>query len=644
MSLPRTTNDPQPRQLRLEATTTLDLEAAGEGGTTLPRFRMVAYTGTPMRVAGWRQPVVIDLAGLSIPSQTRPIRFGHNPLSGVGHTDAVRVEGGQLIATGVVSRDTPEAREVVTSAKNGFPWQASVGASVEEYEVIKDDQQVLVNGQSYTGPLIVVRKATLGEISFVDLGADNKTSASIAAMQWENHMNDDRTIQDKPSETAAEVIARAKRERERCDAIRALVEEAASVRGADLATLEGIAAKAEQEGWTVQQTELAILRATRPRVPTPKEPTITRPVLECALAMAMGVSDETLAKDRDYGERVVEAAWPMRRAGLRGVIAAALHQLGRHAPHGGSDLYRTVLDVQAAGGFSTINVPGIIGASANKLLLQSFLAVQATYDIIAEQRDFANFHAHDIYRLDHLGEFARVPSDGELKHGHLAETQYSNQLSTYGQMLTLPRTAIINDDLGAFEQLIESLARKARLAAEKALYLLVCEVSDSFYTTARNNRHTTNPLGVAGLSVAEAAMLGQADAGGDPIYATPRYLLVPPALRWLADTLYTSATIQTTTSVDKGRPVDNPYRGRFEVVSSPYLAASSIPGSSSTTWYLLADPSLIPAFQIAYLDGQRSPVIETADAEFSVLGMSMRCYWDFGVARLDYRGASKSTA
>ena len=74
----------------------LDAAAAGEGGPALPRFRMVAYTGGPMRVAGWRYPVVVDLAGLAIPSQSRPIRFGHDPLSGVGHTDAIRVEQGQL--------------------------------------------------------------------------------------------------------------------------------------------------------------------------------------------------------------------------------------------------------------------------------------------------------------------------------------------------------------------------------------------------------------------------------------------------------------------------------------------------------------------------------------------------------------------
>jgi hypothetical protein len=135
-------------QLSISATAVFDIDASADGSTpaALPKFRMVAYTGGPMRVSGWRYPVIIDLAGMSIPSQSRPIRFGHDPLSGVGHTDAIRVESGQLIATGVVSRDTPAAREVVVSSKNGFPWQASVGAGVDEFEFVKEGQKVTVNG------------------------------------------------------------------------------------------------------------------------------------------------------------------------------------------------------------------------------------------------------------------------------------------------------------------------------------------------------------------------------------------------------------------------------------------------------------------------------------------------------------------
>ncbi|MFM8223961.1 MAG: hypothetical protein ACKOJF_34095, partial [Planctomycetaceae bacterium] len=86
-----------------------------------------------------------------------------------------------LVATGVISRDTPIAREVVTSSKNGFPWQASVGAAVEEFEFIRESQSVTVNGRAWPGPVNVVRRSTLGEISFVDLGADGATTASVLA-------------------------------------------------------------------------------------------------------------------------------------------------------------------------------------------------------------------------------------------------------------------------------------------------------------------------------------------------------------------------------------------------------------------------------------------------------------------------------
>jgi hypothetical protein len=270
--------------------------------------------------------------------------------------------------------------------------------------------------------------------------------------------------------------------------------------------------------------------------------------------------------------------------------------------------------------------------------------VQATYDMIAQQADFANFHTHSIYRLDHMGDYSKVGADGQLKHGNLAESTYSNKLDTYGQMLQLPRQAIINDDLNAFVSLITTLARKGRLAVEKALYALVMESANSFYTSQRGNLNTGAALSITSLGVAEAGLMNQKDANGDPIYAMARYLLVPPALKFLADSIFTSAVLNETTTADKGRPSDNPFRGRFGVVSSPYLQLAALGGSSATTWYLLADPNVLPAFQVAYLNGRRAPVVETADTTFNSLGLQMRSYWDFGVARIDYRGAQKNTA
>lgn len=55
--------------------------------------------------------------------------------------------------------------------------------------------------------------------------------------------------------------------------------------------------------------------------------------------------------------------------------------------------------------------------------------------------------------------------------------------------------------------------------------------------------------------------------------------------------------------------------------------------SPASGWHLLADPNMLPAFQVAYLTGRRSPTIESSDAEFNPLGIQLRAYFAFGVAQ-----------
>jgi hypothetical protein len=86
----------------------------------------------------------------------------------------------------------------------------------------------------------------------------------------------------------------------------------------------------------------------------------------------------------------------------------------------------------------------------------------------------------------------------------------------------------------------------------------------------------------------------------------------------------------------------NPHQGKFRVEVSRYLANTSYTGNSAKAWYLFAEPSDLPVIEVAFLNGQEAPTIETADADFNVLGVQMRGYHDFGVALQDPRGAIKS--
>jgi hypothetical protein len=88
--------------------------------------------------------------------------------------------------------------------------------------------------------------------------------------------------------------------------------------------------------------------------------------------------------------------------------------------------------------------------------------------------------------------------------------------------------------------------------------------------------------------------------------------------------------------------VSNPHQGKFRVEVSRYLSNSQYTGNSAKAWYLLAEPTDLPAIEVAFLNGLGAPTIETADADFNVLGVQMRGYHDFGVALQDPRGGLKS--
>lgn len=625
------------------------VEGSGEQERALPRFKMLAYTGGAMRVSGWRHPVVLDLAGLAIPSQRRPIRFAHDPAAGVGHTDAIKVEGGHLIADGMISRDTAAAREIIVSSRNGFPWQASVGASVEEFEFIRESQKATVNGQEFTGPINVVRRATLGEISFVDLGADGRTSASVGiAAQGASAGDGDgagaggETPTALTAATAAAIRAEAFAETTRIAAVRRVC----------AGRFPEIEAKAIGEGWDATRTELEVLRAARPQAPSAPaihaaDHTVTAAVLQAACLLTAKLDDVEkvceapaleAASRRFRGgiglqELLLEAAWANGYTGRnfrdsRAVLRAAFGGGG-----GGSS-------VEA--GFSTIDVGGILSSVANKFLLEGFFSVERVWRSICAVRNVSDFKTVTSYRLIGRDQYEQVAPGGELKHGTLGEESYSNKADTYGLMLSIDRRDLINDDLGAITTVPRKLGRGSGLKINDVFWSTF--LANAGFFTAGNKNYLAGAdtaLSIDGLTKAEVAFMDQVDADGKPIGIMPSVMLVPTALSAMATQLYKSLEFRDTTANTRF-PVANPHQGKFRAEVSRYLANAQYPGYSAKAWYLLADPSDLPVIEVAFLNGQESPTIETADADFNVLGVQMRGYHDFGVALQDPRGGVKS--
>jgi hypothetical protein len=131
------------------------------------------------------------------------------------------------------------------------------------------------------------------------------------------------------------------------------------------------------------------------------------------------------------------------------------------------------------------------------------------------------------------------------------------------------------------------------------------------------------------------------DSDGKPTGVMPSILLVPTALSAMGTQLYKSVELRDTAPNAKF-PIANPHQGKFRIEVSRYLSNALYTGNSAKAWYLLAEPSDLPVIEVAFLNGNESPTVETAEADFNQLGIRMRGYHDFGVNLQDPRGGVKS--
>jgi len=661
------------------------IEAAApstEDGTdeSLPRFSMVAYTGGPIRTLGFAYPVVVNLDGMKIPTQRRPVRFQHSAFEGVGHTERIAVENGKLLADGVVSRDTTAAQEIVVSGKKGFPWQASIGASVDELEFIKRDVAVTVNGRKFKGPIYIAHKTTLNEISFVDLGADQQTRARIAAQHLKetqampdahSHDTDVAATDSAPtnditpqaplqpqrnsnitaSDPAAEIdqiTSRARAESDRRQRIQAMTAEVLTQRPELADDLGRLAHAALEAGWKPDKYQLEVMRLSRTYEgiggPRSQSDRIEGSIIEAALCFAGGLESETL--ESQFSERTLDAANREYRHGL-GLCETLLifAQANGYRGFGRSDLKGLLQfafsgDMQASG-FSTMSLPGILSNVANKFLRAGFDAVESTWRDIAAIRTVRDFKQVSSYSLSGGFVYEEIPPGGELKHASVGETAYTNQAKTYGRMFGIDRRDLINDDLDALTAVPRRLGRGGALKLNDVFWAEF--LSNAAFFVAGNNNYAdgvTTALGIDALTQAETMFLDQTDPDGHPLAVAPVIMLVPNALYVPATQIMNSTELRDPSS-SKKTPVSNPHAGKFRPVRSSYLSNPKYTGASGLAWYILADPADMPVIEVAFLNGQQQPTVESADADFNNLGIQMRGYHDFGVAKQEPRGGVK---
>lgn len=161
-------------------TATADFQAAD--AKRLPSFSAVAYTGGPVQLPGFSQTAVLDFKGLTIDRLQIPVFLGTDPERVVGMTDAIAIDRAGLVVGGVITGEGADAQEVVSQAKNGFRWKSYTLVRTEATEFLQSGSNVTINGREVSGPLTIVRRATLKAIALHPIGNDLDATALIQAI------------------------------------------------------------------------------------------------------------------------------------------------------------------------------------------------------------------------------------------------------------------------------------------------------------------------------------------------------------------------------------------------------------------------------------------------------------------------------
>ena len=587
--------------------------AAAEGAAT-PTFRLVAYTGAPIRQGWSRNALVLDLAGMDLSNQSIPILFGHDASleSVVGQATSVQSDGSQLIVEGTVLGVSDTAQRVLELARRGMKFQASVGADVGRIENIQAGESVSVNNRTFAGPVSIVRGSALRETSIVLMGADGATTASIAATQ-EVDMADNAT--QTPDETKVSAEAPAPVAVETKPEVQA--EKAKEPNMADF--------KAELLK-EIKAELLADVRASRPAAPAvhvvAKVDANDPKIVTAALCMAGGLQ----GVEKQYDERTLEAAHKRSRSiGVQEVLVEAARANGYDGPARIRDgNLREV--IKAA--FATHLISNVLSATYGKFLLNGYLAVESTWDMISSVRSVSDFKTVTGIRVNGGFDFEEVAGDGELKSADASDETRTIKAKTYGRISSLTRQDIINDDLGALTILPTRLGRGAALKLNSVFWSEFESSNATFYS--KESAAGGNALSLASLKTATTSYRKLTDPDGKPLGVTPRMLLVSPENEITAAELMSGSLLITGENATRANV--NVLAGRYQVVSSSYL-------TSASTWWLVANPADLPAMEVAFLNGVRVPTVEPAEADFNVLGVQMRGYFDFGVAKAESRGA-----
>lgn len=288
--------------------------------------------------------------------------------------------------------------------------------------------------------------------------------------------------------------------------------------------------------------------------------------------------------------------------------------------------------------------PAIMDQTIRKSIVELYNQVPTTFQLITTKGslpDFKTTSDHE-YVIGGVGDFLLVPENGEIKPDMpRTELLPQRKLDTYGKQFSMTRQAFINDDIGFLTRVPGLYAQAAKKTIDKQVYTILHNNSAIYdgKQLFHADHHNLMGSGSAPTQAAIQAMIlqlqKQTDTFGEPIYMTPRQLIVPVGYEFDLAVIFRSAQVTGSANND----INPLYNYPLSIVQSPLLNAMA--GSSACPWFLQADASSARGIQVDYLNGQETPTVRRMET-VGQLGFTWDVWLDWGIAVRDWRGFVKN--
>lgn len=271
-------------------------------------------------------------------------------------------------------------------------------------------------------------------------------------------------------------------------------------------------------------------------------------------------------------------------------------------------LLQDYYDLRESG--SSSDFPNLLGSLMYRSLIDWVHSVPDAwrqYAAIGDATDFRPLNRIVGYESEDL---LPVDESGAYQDSKLADAVYQVQIGTYGRAFSINRKVIINDDLGYIKQQPKRFGRAAArsIATFMARTLLEgngpCFDGVNLFDTATHHNHASgagSALSAANLQTAISALQEQTVLGVFQAVMA-KWLIVPPALQFTAKQILNSAIIVAAGVSGNVTQLgnQNPLAGALGIIVDPFL-------TSSTAYYVTADPSDVPILDVVFLQGKQTP-------------------------------------